>query len=125
MFSQHVRSWSGEAGYLRLLRCGLYHLAAILAARHMITWLQTIDAALFRVVNQSLTNPVFDWLMPKLGGHQLFVATLLAVVISLLCKGGRRGRLLVLFLVLGIALTDGLACSAIKKVVDRPRPASR
>jgi 4-amino-4-deoxy-L-arabinose transferase-like glycosyltransferase/membrane-associated phospholipid phosphatase len=88
----------------------------------MMNWLQTIDAALFRVVNQSLANPVFDWLMPKLGGHQLFVATLLAVILFLLCKGGRRGRLLVLFLVLGIALADGLACSAIKKVVDRPRP---
>jgi hypothetical protein len=37
----------------------------------MIAWLQTTDAALFRVINESFTNPVFDWLMPKLGGHRL------------------------------------------------------
>ena len=54
----------------------------------MITWLQTLDAALFRVLNQSHANPVFDWLMPKLGSHQLFVAGLLAVAAVPHCNGG-------------------------------------
>src|SRR5208282_5621381 len=89
---------------------------------HMIAWLQTLDTALFRLVNQSFTNPVFDWLMPKLGGHWLFAPVLVALWLFLLCKGGRRGRLVVLFLVLGIALADGLVCSAVRRAVDRPRP---
>ncbi len=88
----------------------------------MIVWLQTTDAALFRLVNQSFTNPVFDSLMPKLGGRWLFAPALLAFCLLLLCKGGRRGRLFVLFLVLGIALADGLVCTAVRKAVDRPRP---
>src|SRR5437763_16239300 len=85
-------------------------------------WLSTLDTALFRFVNQSLANPVFDWLMPRLAGHPLFIPAALSAGILFVCKGGRRGRLFVLFLVLAIALGDGLVCNTIKKLVARPRP---
>src|SRR2546421_901966 len=85
-------------------------------------WLSTIDTALFRFINQSLANPVFDWLMPRLAGHPLFVPAIVVAGALLLCRGGRRGRLFVLFLVLAIALGDGLVCNNIKKLVARPRP---
>ncbi len=85
-------------------------------------WPQAIDTALFRFVNQSLANPAFDWLMPKLAGHALFLPAVIVAGALLLWKGGRRGRLFVLLLALTIGLTDGLVCNTIKKAVARPRP---
>ena len=90
-------------------------------ARSM-SWLQAIDTALFRFVNQSLANPVLDWLMPGLAGHSLFVPVLLVLGVWLVWKGGRRGRLFVLFLALVILLGDSLVCNTIKTAVGRPRP---
>src|SRR5258707_3984362 len=80
------------------------------------------DTALFRFINQSLVNPVFDWLMPKLAGHKLFIPGLLILGVLLLWKGGRRARVLVFFLALGIAVSDGLVSNNIKKAIGRPRP---
>jgi len=85
-------------------------------------WLQASDTALFRFINQSLVNPVFDWLMPRLAGHALFIPMLLAVAMALLWRGGRRGRVFVLSLALSLAVADGLVCNNIKKAVKRPRP---
>src|ERR1051325_5938910 len=93
-----------------------------MASSKMMDWLAALDTAFFRFLNQSLANPVFDWLMPRLAGHLLFIPALLLAGIWLVCKGGQRGRLLVLFLVLAITLTDGFVCNTIKKAVARPRP---
>ncbi len=86
------------------------------------TWLQTVDDALFHFFNRSLANPFFDWLMPKLAGHVLFLPAALILGGFILWKGGRRGRVFVLLLALSIGLTDGLVCNTIKKAVARPRP---
>ena len=85
-------------------------------------WLQAIDTALFRFVNQSLTNPVFDWLMPKLAGHSLFVPGLLLAAVLLIWQGGRRGRIMVVFLVAVVVLGDTLVIKTLKEAVGRSRP---
>jgi undecaprenyl-diphosphatase len=86
------------------------------------TWLQAIDTALFRFINQSLVNPVFDWLMPRLAGHPLFVPLVLAGAVWWLWRGGARGRVCVLALALAVAVADGLVCNPVKKAIQRPRP---
>ena len=85
-------------------------------------WLQSIDMALYRFLNHSLTNPVFDWLMPMLAGHVLFIPLLLVAGVVLCWKGGRRGRVLTAMLVLVLLLGDTLVCKTIKEVVGRRRP---
>ncbi|MBI3876635.1 MAG: glycosyltransferase family 39 protein [Verrucomicrobia bacterium] len=85
-------------------------------------WLQSLDTALFRFINVKLANPVFDWLMPFLSWNQFFPPLALLGAILLACKGGRRGRLCVFFLVLVVAAGDGLIVNTIKKSVERPRP---
>src|SRR5207237_3832526 len=59
---------------------------------------------------------------PRLAGHPLFVPGIVIAGAVLLCKGGRRGRLFILFLALAITLGDGLVSNSIKKLVARPRP---
>jgi membrane-associated phospholipid phosphatase len=88
----------------------------------MMVWLQSLDTALFRWVNQWMVNPVFDWLMPKLAGHSMFVPALLVAGGLLLWKGGRRGRLLAVFLAVVVIGGDTLVCKTLKQAVARPRP---
>ena len=84
--------------------------------------LETLDVGLFRFVNQSLSNPVFDWLMPFLSGNALFVPALTLALLWLVWKGGARGRIFVPLLVLTIWLGDTYVCNTLKKSIGRPRP---
>ena len=45
-------------------------------------WLQALDTGLFDFINQSLANPVFDWLMPVLSGNAFFFPVLFLLGIS-------------------------------------------
>jgi membrane-associated phospholipid phosphatase len=85
-------------------------------------WLQAADVALFRFVNQTLGNPVLDVVMPFLSGNPFFAPALAVLGVGLLWKGGARGRLCVLMLVLVVALGDGLVVNTLKHALGRPRP---
>jgi 4-amino-4-deoxy-L-arabinose transferase-like glycosyltransferase/membrane-associated phospholipid phosphatase len=89
-------------------------------------WLQTIDTALFRFINGSLSNPFCDWLMPIMSGGdgvmRWFVPLAVAVVMGTLCFGSARARLCALMIFLVVALGDPLVINTIKHLVERPRP---
>src|ERR1035441_8207004 len=85
-------------------------------------WLQALDTSLFRFVNQSLANPVFDWLMPILSNNAFFFPAVFLLGAGLLWKGNARLRLCILLLVLILPLGDALICNTIKHAVARPRP---
>ncbi|KAF0177920.1 MAG: arnT [Limisphaerales bacterium] len=88
----------------------------------MTAWLQSLDAALFRFINQSLSNPLGDWLMPVLSGNKLFVPMVIVASAVLIWKQRTRGALCVLFILLAVALGDPLIINSIKHAVARPRP---
>ncbi|MGI8965848.1 MAG: phosphatase PAP2 family protein, partial [Limisphaerales bacterium] len=88
----------------------------------MLDFLQSLDIAIFRLINDSLNNPLFDRLMPLLSDNALFAPGLILISIALFWKGGARGRLCVVFAVLAVALGDSLICNTIKQAVNRPRP---
>jgi len=85
-------------------------------------WLQSLDAGLFHVVNPALSNSFFDVLMPFCSGNALFGPAFLIALGLLACKGGARGRICVLMLVLAIALGDSFVCNTLKHLISRPRP---
>jgi 4-amino-4-deoxy-L-arabinose transferase-like glycosyltransferase/membrane-associated phospholipid phosphatase len=85
-------------------------------------WLQSLDAALFRFINQSLSNPFFDWLMPVLSGNKLFVPAVIGAAALLIWKQRTKGALCVAFILLAVALGDPLIINSIKHAVGRPRP---
>lgn len=89
-------------------------------------WLQTLDAGLFRFINLGLSNAVLDGVMSFFSGNVLSfrVAIPAAIMAGLLLiwRGGARGRVFVVMLVLAVGLTDGLVCNTLKHALGRPRP---
>ena len=85
-------------------------------------WLLTLDAGLFRFVNQSLSNPLFDRLMPWLSGNRLFAPLVLLVAALLTWRYRLRGLLFVIMAAFIVQLGDSFVCSPLKQLVGRPRP---
>jgi undecaprenyl-diphosphatase len=85
-------------------------------------WLQELDAELFRFINLTLVNPVFDGVMPFASHNALFGPLLVLAVVLLVWKGRARGVLCVLMLALILPLGDGLVCNTLKHAIARPRP---
>src|SRR2546429_7426121 len=57
------------------------------------SWLQSLDVALFRFINETLSNPLFDRVMPFFSGNSLFVPLLFALAAVVVWRAGiRRGR---------------------------------
>lgn len=88
----------------------------------MIDWFQTLDTSLFRLINLSWRNGLFDWLMPILSSAPFFGPVLLAILIWVFCKGGTRGRVMVLMLIFGLCFANGAVFDPIKHAVGRLRP---
>ncbi|MBI5799711.1 MAG: phosphatase PAP2 family protein, partial [Verrucomicrobia bacterium] len=88
----------------------------------MTDWLQSLDAALFRCINQSLSNPFFDWLMPVVSGNKLFVPMVIVASLALIWRQRTKGALCVAFILLVVALGDPLIINSIKHAIARPRP---
>jgi 4-amino-4-deoxy-L-arabinose transferase-like glycosyltransferase/membrane-associated phospholipid phosphatase len=85
------------------------------------SWLEFLDVRLFRLGNQQWSNSFFDLLMPVLSEGRLALPLILLTAV-LLWRRGRRGRLCLFFLVLVLAVGDGLLCNPLKHAVARERP---
>jgi 4-amino-4-deoxy-L-arabinose transferase-like glycosyltransferase/membrane-associated phospholipid phosphatase len=85
-------------------------------------WLPTLDAGLFHWVNPTLSNSFLDVLMTFASGNRFFAPAFLLACALLIWKGGARGRVCVLMLVLAIALGDSVVCNTLKHLIHRPRP---
>ena len=85
-------------------------------------WLQNLDLELFHFINETLSNPLFDKVMPVLSGNAFFVPVVALALLILIWKGRRRGVICVVLLLLAIWIGDGYICNSIKHGLQRPRP---
>src|SRR5262245_27138318 len=85
-------------------------------------WLQSLDINLFRFVNLTLTNPVCYLVMPFVSGNVLFYPALLLLALLLVSKGGRRGLVFVLVLIVVLAVGESFVIKPIKHALERQRP---
>ena len=82
------------------------------------SWLQSLDTALFRFINLKLSNPVLDAIMPQFAGNAWFIPAAILLAVWLVWKGGVRGRLFVLMITLVLALGDGFVATCSAKLSD-------
>ena len=81
-----------------------------------------LDQSLFSAINQGLSNPFFDWLMPYLRNRYFWSPLYLFLAVFLVRNYAKRGWMLLLFFVLTFAVTDYLTSSVVKPSVQRLRP---
>ena len=81
-----------------------------------------LDTALFYFFNVGLQNGFLDFLLPILTNLDYWRIPLGLMVVLLLIFGKKKGRITVLLLVLGIALSDQLCNNVLKPLIQRIRP---
>ena len=75
----------------------------------MIDLLRSLDIAVFRFVNSTIANPVFDRVFPALtdwNQSAIGWAVVASLWLLLMWKGGRKGRIVGLLIIPLVAATD-------------------
>jgi undecaprenyl-diphosphatase len=88
----------------------------------MIDMLGQIDRSVFLFLNQTLANPVTDWVMPILTNDMFLRVLFVIVMLSLLGFGKKRFIWVVIFAGLVVALTDQTSSAWLKPALERLRP---
>ena len=91
----------------------------------MLEFLYSLDKTIFDFCNQTLSNPIFDLIMPTLTNwNQSWIGLGLAggFLLLLIWRGGKKGRIAAVLLIPIIIASDQISSSIIKTLVARPRP---
>jgi len=88
----------------------------------MIEYLTEIDKIVFLSINQGLSNPFFDFLMPILRNPYTWAPLYLFILIFAIKNYKKRGIIMILFFLLSFGLGDMVSASVIKPQVMRVRP---
>ena len=91
----------------------------------MYDFLYSLDIAMFRFINGSLSNPVFDVIMPfltDLNKQRIVLLIVAALILWMLIRGSQQVRLSAILLIVTIIISDQLSSSVIKYWFERPRP---
>jgi len=84
--------------------------------------IRALDESLLRAGNLSLQNPLFDAVMPLFEGSYYWWAPIILAVIGVLIFGGKRGAWAALGAVIVVILSDQIAASLLKPLIERIRP---
>lgn len=88
----------------------------------MESFLYSIDVAVLRWVNEGWSNPFFDSFFRVITNYHHFEIPILLLLAGLLIWGGKKGRWVVLALVITVTLTDQVSAHVVKGIFDRVRP---
>ena len=88
----------------------------------MVEMLLHWDAVLFQFINSSLSNPVFNALLPWFREKWFWMPVYLFVAAFTLLNYKKSGWLILLGLALSVGLADFTSSSLVKKNVQRLRP---
>lgn len=88
----------------------------------MLEQLIQFDKEFFLAINQGLSNPVFDWLLPIMRNPYTWAPLYLFLIIFLIKHYGKMGLLIVACILINFAMTDGISSHLLKKNVKRIRP---
>ena len=81
-----------------------------------------IDHKIFHFINDTIANPLFDWLMPIITNEDNIAILLILFWLWLLLFNGKRGKIAAILLIIAVGLTDIIAAQFIKPWIGRIRP---
>ena len=88
----------------------------------MIDIIIKIDKKIFTFFNSSIANPVFDIFFPIITNQDIWIIPILLGIIILSIKGGTKGRIASIVLIIGVILADYSSAQIIKPYFQRLRP---
>ncbi|MBC8346830.1 MAG: phosphatase PAP2 family protein [Candidatus Marinimicrobia bacterium] len=88
----------------------------------MIESLIRIDKAIFRFFNTTISNPLLDWIMPIITNQNIWAGPIILIILYLLVKGGRRGRITAAIIIISVGLADAASAQVLKPFFGRLRP---
>ena len=87
------------------------------------SWWQSLDFTIFHWINDTGSNPVFDFLLPLWREKLMWLPLyLFLAVFAFQNLGSRKGGLFLVGLVLAVGLADFTSSTIVKKNVQRLRP---
>ena len=88
----------------------------------MIDQIVKIDKEVMVFLNKTISNPIFDFIMPIITNQNFLVFSGLLVLGYLAIYGGKRGRITIVVLLLAVSASDAICFQIIKPWVGRLRP---
>ena len=88
----------------------------------MIDIIINVDKKIFTFINSSIANPVFDIFFPIITNQDIWIIPILLGIIILSIKGGTKGRIASIVLIIGVILADYSSAQIIKPYFQRLRP---
>ena len=88
----------------------------------MLEGLFNIDLSIFYFINKSIANPVFDFIFPIITSGRNWLPIYIIAIVLLLWKGGTKGRICALMLIIGVIISDQTSSTFLKNLFLRERP---
>ena len=88
----------------------------------MIDKIVEIDKQVMVFLNKTISNPIFDFIMPIITNQNFLVFFGLLLIGYLAYYGGKRGRITIIVILIAASLSDAICFQIIKPWVGRIRP---
>ena len=88
----------------------------------MIDKIVIIDKQIMVFLNKTISNPIFDYIMPIITNQNFLVFSSLILIGYLAYFGGKRGRITIVVLLIAVGFSDAISFQIIKPWVGRIRP---
>ena len=88
----------------------------------MIDKIVEIDKQMMVFLNKTISNPIFDFIMPIITNQNFLVFSGLILIGYLAYFGGKRGRITIVLLLIAASFSDAICFQIIKPWVGRIRP---
>ena len=83
---------------------------------------KALDIKIFFLINQTLSNPVFDSIMPLITNKNNWILIIIILFFYLAIMNGRRGQIAFVILIVVVGFTDSFSTFILKPYFGRIRP---
>lgn len=88
----------------------------------MVDFLYSIDVSIFYLLNQTISNPLFDSFFPYITNIKSWYLVYIIFWLLLIFRSGRIGKISAVMIILVIALSDQISSNLLKNLFERVRP---
>ena len=88
----------------------------------LFAWLDQIDRSILYFINNNLSNPIFDLFFTTITNEHLWAIPVLIGLMALIVRGGKRGKIAAVLVLIAASATDKTVVEIIKPAIGRLRP---